>query len=75
MELLDGEPYQDDLNAIVFEKVEEFQYLGVLLNIENDWSREIGMRIPKAESSRLHSPNSSNPKLYLRKQNSDCTRR
>lgn len=49
MELIDGEPYQDDLNAIAFEKVEEFQYLGVLLSTKNDWSRDIGARIAKEE--------------------------
>jgi len=27
---------KDDLDAITFEKVEEFQYLGVLLNTKND---------------------------------------
>lgn len=33
----------------MFEKVNEFQYLGVMLSVKNDWSREIGMRITKAE--------------------------
>jgi len=49
MELIDEERYQDDLGA--FEKVEKFQYLGVLLSTKNDWLHEIGVRIAKAESA------------------------
>jgi len=37
------------LDSIAFEKVEEFQYSGVLLSTKNDWSREISVRIAKAE--------------------------
>lgn len=43
MELLDGEPHQDDLDPSAFEKVEEFQYLGRLR------SREISVRKAKTE--------------------------
>lgn len=38
-----------DINVIPYEKVEEFEYLGLLLNAKNHWSREIGVRIAKAE--------------------------
>lgn len=41
----------EDLEALVFEKVEEFQCFGVLVNINNDLSREIRSRISKAEKA------------------------
>lgn len=41
------EPYQDDLESIAFEK--KLQYLRVLLNTKNDWSREINVSIAKTE--------------------------
>lgn len=41
MELLGGEPYQDDLDA--YGIVEEFQDLGILHCTKNDLSREIGI--------------------------------
>jgi len=37
------------LDSIAFEKIEEFQYLGVLLRTKNDWSREVSVRIAKTE--------------------------
>jgi len=37
------------MKTIPYEKVEDFQYLGVLLSTKNDWSREIGSKITKAE--------------------------
>jgi hypothetical protein len=49
MELLDMETSLDVLETLPYEKVEQFQYLGTLLNIKNDWSHEIGTRITKAE--------------------------
>ncbi|KAL4091440.1 hypothetical protein QTP88_026132 [Uroleucon formosanum] len=49
LEILDSDPSQDISESIAFEKVEEFQYLGALLRTKNDWSREIGARIAKAE--------------------------
>jgi hypothetical protein len=39
----------DVLETLPYEKVEQFQYLGTLLNTKNDWSYEIGSRITKAE--------------------------
>lgn len=32
-----------------FVKVEKFQYLGILLSTKNDWSREISVKVAKAE--------------------------
>jgi hypothetical protein len=49
MELLSSEILPDVMETIPYEKVEEFQYLGVLLSTKNDWSREIRSRITKAE--------------------------
>jgi hypothetical protein len=49
MELLSREISPDVMETIPYEKVEEFQYLGVLLSTKNDWSREIGSRITKSE--------------------------
>lgn len=50
IKFLDGEPYQDDLDSMVFEKVEEFQYIEVLLCIKIDWLHWlISVRIAKAE--------------------------
>lgn len=41
----------DDMNmeVLMFEKVNEFWYLEVVPSIKNDWWREIGLRIRKAE--------------------------
>lgn len=74
MELLDGESYKDDLDSIAFEKVEEFQYLRVLLSTKDDWSCEISERITKGKEPRLLCSNSLNPKLFPRKQNQGYTR-
>jgi len=50
MKLLENEENTgDDNEAVAFEKVNEFQYLGVMLSVKNDWSREIGIRITKAD--------------------------
>ena len=49
MELLDMETSLDALETLLYEKVGQFQYLGTLLNTNNDWSYEIGTRITKAE--------------------------
>jgi hypothetical protein len=49
MELLSREISPDAMETIPYEKVEEFQYLGLLLSTKNDWSHEIGSRITKAE--------------------------
>jgi sorting nexin-29 len=49
LELLSREILLDVMKTISYEKVEEFQYLGILLSTKNDWSREIGSRITKAE--------------------------
>jgi hypothetical protein len=53
MKLLENEENEentdDDDGTVVFEKVNDFQYLGAMLSIKNYWSREIGIRISKAE--------------------------
>jgi len=36
LETLDSDPPKDVFKSIVFEKVEEFQYLGALLSTKND---------------------------------------
>lgn len=54
MKLLENEENtdgDDDDEDVVFEKVNEFQYLGAMLSVKNDWSREIGIRITKAEGA------------------------
>lgn len=52
--LLENEENTDeDDEGVVFEKFNEFQYLGAVLSVENDWSSEIGMRIIKAEGAAL----------------------
>lgn len=37
------------INNVIFEKVNELTYLGAMLSVKNDWSREIGLRITNAE--------------------------
>ncbi|KAF0768006.1 MICOS complex subunit Mic60-like [Aphis craccivora] len=49
MKLLNIESSSDVLETLPYEKVEEFQYLGTILSMKNDWSREIGSRITKSE--------------------------
>jgi len=49
MELLGEEKDNTDTGSLVFEKVSEFRYLGAVLSKNNDWAREIGVRIIKAE--------------------------
>jgi hypothetical protein len=51
MELLDIETSLDVLEMLPYEKFEQFQYLGTLLNTQNDWSYEIETRITKAEKA------------------------
>jgi len=48
MELLENGD-NPDTGFLTFEKVEEFRYLGAMLSAKNDWSKEIGVRITKAE--------------------------
>jgi len=54
MELLNIEMVSSAIEILSYEKVEVFQYLGVLLSTKNEWSREIGARITKAEKVFLH---------------------
>lgn len=48
MALLNSEIFEDSMEPIVFEKIEDFQYLGAILTTKNDWSREIGIRVTNA---------------------------
>lgn len=52
---------------MTFEKVEEFQYLGVLLSTKKDWSREISVRIAKAERASFALFKFLKPKAFLKK--------
>jgi len=49
MELLGEKEDNTDMGSLVFEKFSEFRYLGAVLSKNNDWAREIGIRIVKAE--------------------------
>jgi hypothetical protein len=46
-ELLDTDTDLTDPNSEdwIYEKVNEFKYLGVCINTKNDWSQEIGLMI------------------------------
>lgn len=48
MELL-GNEGNTDIISLAFKKVNEFWYLGIILSKNNDWVREIGVRIINAE--------------------------
>lgn len=68
MKLLENEENTgDDDEAVVFEKVNEFQYLRVMLSIKNDWSREIGIRITKAERAAFALSKFLKSKLFSKK--------
>jgi len=68
MKLLQNEENTDDDDEdVVFEKVNEFQYLGVMLSVKNDWSREIGIRITKAEKAAFALSKFLKSKLFLKK--------
>ncbi|KAL4090324.1 hypothetical protein QTP88_025183 [Uroleucon formosanum] len=51
MELIDSDIDPQQREGLSFEKVEEFKYLGATLSIKNDWSKEINIRINKAEKT------------------------
>jgi len=69
MKLLKIEESMDDDEDVVFEKVNEFQYLGGMLCVKNDWSREIGIRITKAERAALALSKLLKSKLFSKKTN------
>jgi len=48
MELL-GKEGNTDMGSLAFKKVNEFWYLGIILSKNNDWAREIGIRIINVE--------------------------
>jgi hypothetical protein len=51
MELKDSDIDPQQIEGLTFEKVEEFKYLGATLNIKNDCSKEINIRINKMEKT------------------------
>ena len=71
MKLLENEENEentdDDDEAVSYEKVNEFQYLGAMLSVRNDWSREIGIRITKAERAAFALNKFLKSKLFSKK--------
>ena len=53
MELIDSDIDPLKRQGLTFEKVEVFKYLGATLSIKNDWSKEMNIRINKAEKNLL----------------------
>lgn len=51
MELIECDIDPQKRERLNFEKVEELKYLGAKLSIKNDWSKEINIRINKAEKT------------------------
>lgn len=50
MKLLENKKDTDNEDEdVVFEKVNDFQYLGFVLGVKNDWSKKIGLKIAKTE--------------------------
>lgn len=50
MKLLENKDSTDEDKDVVFDKVNEFPYNGAMLSTKNIWSRELRIRIAKAES-------------------------
>ncbi|CAI6358735.1 unnamed protein product [Macrosiphum euphorbiae] len=48
-ELLESDEDLRDTEGLIYEKVEDFKYLGATLSTKNDWAIQIGIRISKAE--------------------------
>ncbi|KAL4149146.1 hypothetical protein QTP88_003152 [Uroleucon formosanum] len=59
----------DNPNAgsLTFEKVDEFRYLGAMLSAKNDLSKEIGVKIAKAESAAFALNKFFKSKLFSKK--------
>jgi len=51
MELIDSGIDPQQKEGLTSEKVEEFKYLSAILSTRNDWSKEINIRINKAEKT------------------------
>lgn len=49
MELLENDHEIFLVKGLVFEKIDQFKYLGVTIRSSNDWSEEIMNHIHKAE--------------------------
>jgi len=66
MELLeDGD--NPNTGSLTFEKVDEFRYLGAMMSAKNDWSKEIGVRIAKAERAAFALNKFLKSKLFSKK--------
>jgi hypothetical protein len=49
MELLESDEDLRVTEDLMYEKYENFKYLGATLSMKNDWAKEIGIRISKTE--------------------------
>jgi len=54
MELIDSDVDAQQREGWTFEKVVVLKYLRETLSIKNDWSKEINIRINKAEKTFMH---------------------
>lgn len=52
MELLDSDEDPRNKEKLMYEKIEEFKYLGATLCTKNDWAKEIGIRISKPKKKK-----------------------
>jgi len=68
MKLLENERNTDDDDEDVgYEKVNEFQCLGAMLSVKNNWLREIGIRITKDERTAFALNKFLKSKLFSKK--------
>ncbi|KAL4148527.1 hypothetical protein QTP88_002756 [Uroleucon formosanum] len=73
MKLLGEEEDNTDTGSLAFEKVNEFRYLGAVLSKNNDWAKEIYVRIIKAERAAFALNKFLKSKVFPRKRKQDCT--
>lgn len=66
IELLDNGD-NPNTRSLILKKVDEFRYLGAELSSKNDWLREIGVRITKAESDSFALSKFLKSKLFSKK--------
>jgi hypothetical protein len=51
MELIESGEDLSETENLAYEKISDFKYLGATLNTRNDWSKEISIRINKAQKT------------------------
>jgi sorting nexin-29 len=51
MELIESGEVPNEIEDLNYEKVSDFKYLGATLSTKNDWSKEISIRINKAQKA------------------------